>query len=61
MIIVAWVLLKAEHVGGAGQEVADVVIHSGGSGPIVDAAAWRCWPAAPADLVESEADRPAFE
>jgi hypothetical protein len=61
MIIVARVLLQAEHVGGAGQEVAHVVVHSGRSGAIVDAAARRCWPAAPADVVESEADRSAFE
>jgi hypothetical protein len=61
MIIVARMLLQAEHIGGEGQEVAHVVIHSGGSGPIVDAAARRCWPTAPADLVESEADRPALE
>ena len=61
MIVVAWVLLETEHVGGTGKEIAHVVVHPGGSGCVVDAAARCRRPAAPAHLVECETDRPAFE
>jgi hypothetical protein len=61
MIAVARVLLEAEVVGGACQEIAHVVVQPGGGDPIVDTATRRCWPAATPDLVVGEADWPAFE
>ena len=61
MIAVARVLLEAEIVGGACQEIAHVVVQPGGGGPIVNAAARRCWPAAAPDLVVGEANWPALE
>jgi hypothetical protein len=61
MIAVARVLLEAEIVGGACQEIAHVVVQPRGGCSIVHAAARRCWPAAAPDLVVGEANRPALE